>query len=118
MSRQSPGVTGEEPLQHAALRRGTVGRQRDQKHRQGMQQEEAQQHASDAAPRAAFVLPLGRLCRSFQPILPMSPVVCLQGAWDGAPTEVHQQGAKDGKTQGFGERQQQLLPKASREVPE
>ena len=37
MSRQSPGVTGEEPLQHAALRRGTVGRQRDQKHRQGMQ---------------------------------------------------------------------------------
>lgn len=44
-----------------------------------------QQHASDAAPRAAFVLPLGRLCRSFQPILPMSPVVCLQGAWDGAP---------------------------------
>ena len=35
-----------------------------------------------------------------------------------APTEVHQQGSKDGKAQGFRERQQELLPKASGEVPE
>ena len=35
-----------------------------------------------------------------------------------APTDVHQQGSKDGKAQGFRERQQELLPKASGEVPE